>query len=168
MGSGFGFRVQGSGFMVSDFGFSGVNFGIRVWGLGFGFRVLGLGFRVSGFGFWIEGLRLRVSGLGFGVSGIRIPRFRISGFRVSGQGSKVKGLRFGVASPRGRRPAARPTGMFTNHPRGNSGANLQSISHRCYLQEVAFEWELTKETIYLSLGCLQGGSTTRFHQDEYV
>ena len=24
------------------------------------------------------------------------------------------------------------------HPEGNSGANLQSISHRCYLFEVAF------------------------------
>ena len=27
----------------------------------------------------------------------------------------------------------------------------------CYLFEVAFVWELTKETIVLSLGCLQGG-----------
>ena len=36
-------------------------------------------------------------------------------------------------------------------------ANLQSISHRCYLREIAFEWELTKETMYLPLGCLQGG-----------
>ena len=32
-----------------------------------------------------------------------------------------------------------------------------SISHRCYLFEVAFVWELTKETIVLPLGCLQGG-----------
>ena len=31
----------------------------------------------------------------------------------------------------------------TCHPGGNPGANLKSISHRCYLQEVAFEWELT-------------------------
>ena len=44
------------------------------------------------------------------------------------------------------------------HPGGNPGANLKSISHRCYLFEVAFVWELTKETIYLPLGCLQGGS----------
>ena len=36
-------------------------------------------------------------------------------------------------------------------------ANLESISHRCYLFEVAFVWELTKETIVLPLGCLQGG-----------
>ena len=39
----------------------------------------------------------------------------------------------------------------------NPGANLKSISHRCYIREVAFEWELTKETIYLPLDCLQGG-----------
>ena len=31
----------------------------------------------------------------------------------------------------------------------NQGANLKSISHRCYLREVAYEWELTKATIYL-------------------
>jgi len=27
----------------------------------------------------------------------------------------------------------------------------------CYLPQVAFVWELTKETIHLPLGCLQGG-----------
>ena len=47
----------------------------------------------------------------------------------------------------------------SSHPGGDPGANLKSISHRCYLWEVAFEWELTKETIYLPLGCLQGGSS---------
>jgi len=36
------------------------------------------------------------------------------------------------------------------HPGGNPGENLKSISHRCYL-EVAFVWELTKETIVLPL-----------------
>jgi len=40
---------------------------------------------------------------------------------------------------------------------GNPGATLKSISHRCYLFEVAFVWELTKETIVLPMGCLQGG-----------
>ena len=44
------------------------------------------------------------------------------------------------------------------HPGGNPGANLESTSHRCFLREVAFEWEVTKETIYLPLGCLQGDS----------
>ena len=38
-----------------------------------------------------------------------------------------------------------------HHPRGNPGANLKAISHRCYLREVAFEWELTKETAHLPL-----------------
>ena len=31
-----------------------------------------------------------------------------------------------------------------------------SISHRCHLFEVAFVWELTKETIHLPLDYLQG------------
>ena len=48
-----------------------------------------------------------------------------------------------------------------NHPGGNPGANLRSISHRCCLREVAFEWELTKETIYSPLGCLQGGNEVK-------
>ena len=39
--------------------------------------------------------------------------------------------------------------------------NLKSISHRCQLLEVAFVWDLTSETIYLPLGCLQGGYTTK-------
>jgi len=45
-----------------------------------------------------------------------------------------------------------------NHPGGNPGANRKSLSHGCYLREVAFEWELTNETIYLPLGCLQHGA----------
>ena len=47
------------------------------------------------------------------------------------------------------------------HPGGNPGANLKSTAHRCYLREVAFEWALTKETIYLPLGCLQAGCRAR-------
>jgi len=43
------------------------------------------------------------------------------------------------------------------HPGGNPGANLKSISHKCYLFEEAFVWELTKETLVLPLGCLQDG-----------
>ena len=46
---------------------------------------------------------------------------------------------------------------FTIRPGCNLGANLKPISHRCYLFEVAFVWELTRETIVLPLGCLQGG-----------
>ena len=43
------------------------------------------------------------------------------------------------------------------HPGVELRANRKSISHRCHLFEVAFVWELTKETIYLPLGCIQGG-----------
>ena len=43
-----------------------------------------------------------------------------------------------------------------NQPGGKPGANRKSISHRYHLFEVEFEWELTKETIYLPPGCLQG------------
>ena len=44
------------------------------------------------------------------------------------------------------------------YPGGNPRANLRSMSHRCCLFEVAFVWDLTKETIVFPLGCLQGGS----------
>ena len=30
------------------------------------------------------------------------------------------------------------------------------LPYKCHFEEVAFEWVLTKETIYLPLGCLQG------------
>ena len=43
------------------------------------------------------------------------------------------------------------------HPGGNPGANVKAISHRCHPILVAFGQELTKETIDLPLGCLQGG-----------
>ena len=46
---------------------------------------------------------------------------------------------------------------WTTHPGVELRANLKSISHRCHLFEVAFVWELTKETIHLPLGCIQGG-----------
>ena len=43
-----------------------------------------------------------------------------------------------------------------NHPGGNPWAKLKSISFRCYLVEVAFEWELTKETINFAPGLPPG------------
>ena len=52
---------------------------------------------------------------------------------------------------------ARLCNRVESHPGGNPGANLESISHRCHPILVAFVWELTKETIHLPLGCLQGG-----------
>ena len=48
-----------------------------------------------------------------------------------------------------------------SHPGGNPGENLKSISHRWYLFEVAFVWELTNDTTHLPLGCLQGGHVPR-------
>ena len=41
------------------------------------------------------------------------------------------------------------------HPGVELSANLKSISHRCYLFEVAYVRELTQETIVLPLGCLR-------------
>ena len=48
-------------------------------------------------------------------------------------------------------------------------ANLKLISHRCHLFEVAFVLDLTKETIQLPLGCLQGEyAATRSNRGEYL
>ena len=43
----------------------------------------------------------------------------------------------------------------------DSWANLKSITHRCYLFQVAFTLELTKEIINLPRGCLQGRLSPR-------
>ena len=50
---------------------------------------------------------------------------------------------------------APPKGL--SHPGGNPGANRKSIPHRCHPILVAFVRVLTKETIELPMGCLQGG-----------
>ena len=42
------------------------------------------------------------------------------------------------------------------HPAGNPGANRMSISHRCYLREVACEWELTKMNYLFAPGLSPG------------
>jgi len=67
------------------------------------------------------------------------------------------------ARARGHRPGLLPRSVPP--PWSNPGAKLKSISHRCYLFEVAFVWGLTEKTIDLFLGCLQGrwrtGSGTR-------
>ena len=51
----------------------------------------------------------------------------------------------------GRRGAA-------HHPGVELRANPMSIFHRCHLFEVAFVRGLTRETMHLPLGCLQGGA----------
>ena len=55
------------------------------------------------------------------------------------------------------RSALTGRGSTRRHPGVELRGNIKSISHRCHLFEVAFVWELTKETIRLPLGCLQGG-----------
>ena len=40
------------------------------------------------------------------------------------------------------------------------GKSLKSLSYRCQLIEVAFLWEVTKETIHLPMGCFQGETST--------
>jgi hypothetical protein len=51
-------------------------------------------------------------------------------------------------------------GWSLPHPGVEFRANLKSISHRCHLFEVTIVWELTQETIYLPMGCLQGGGNS--------
>ena len=53
------------------------------------------------------------------------------------------------------------------HPKVELRANLKSISHRCHLFDVAFVWVLTRETICLPPGCLQGGCKNTGHTVEY-
>ena len=53
------------------------------------------------------------------------------------------------------------------HPGGNPGANFESIFYRCYLREVASEWVMTKETIYLPLGFLPSGFASVRFPDYY-
>ena len=68
-------------------------------------------------------------------------------------------------------PALRAGGLALSqsiHPEVELRANLKSISHRCHLFEVAFVWELTKETIHLPLGCLQGGLAHQFEAPELL
>jgi hypothetical protein len=67
-----------------------------------------------------------------------------------------------VLAPRPRRTKVNTAGpiWFRGqgfHPGVELRANLKSISHRCHLFEVAFARRLTKETMHLPLGCLQGG-----------
>ena len=44
-----------------------------------------------------------------------------------------------------------------DHPGVELRANLKLISHRCYLFDVAFVWELTIKIIVLPLSCIQSG-----------
>jgi len=55
---------------------------------------------------------------------------------------------------------AHETHPRVHHPGGNPGSNLKSISHRCHPILVAIVWELTKESIDLSLGRRRACSRT--------
>ena len=72
-----------------------------------------------------------------------------------GQPPQPDPSRSATVSRRARSPASTLTAL--RQPGVELRANLKSISHRCQLFEVAFVWELTKETIHLPLGCLKGG-----------
>ena len=89
---------------------------------------------------------------------------RVSGFRL-GVKRRPSGGHARMARSHSSSVAAAYAGCtvapLSRHPGGNPWANLKSISHRCHPMLVAFVWELTKETIDLPLGCLQGGSIPR-------
>ena len=87
------------------------------------------------------------------------PEFQVQVFKLS-ICSFFNGRCLPRQKSRVERLSAKVNSLFI-HPGGNLGANLKSISHRYYLREVVFEWEFTKETIHLPLGCLQSGSSNR-------
>ena len=95
---------------------------------GFGFQVLGCRF---------SDLRFQVSRLDCMLQGARgrTPPFPPRG----GRGGWGRRRRRWTTSPECR--GLREDGKDT--PGGNPGAILKSISHRCYLRQVAFEWGLT-------------------------
>ena len=59
-------------------------------------------------------------------------------------------------------------GVKTVHPGGNPWENLESISHTCHPILVAFVLDLTRKTIDLPVGCLQGGGWDDLVEDAAV
>ena len=96
-----------------------------------------------GFGFWAP--VYCCGGQGVGFTWLSVASVQDLGRRVSNFGFRVPG--FGL----------RFSGVGVSHSGDNPGANLESIAQGCHPILVAFAWKLTKETINLSLGCLQGG-----------
>jgi len=70
-------------------------------------------------------------------------------------GSRNPGVHIPAGKCRCRYRKVSQESQIESYPGGNQVANLKSIFHRCYLWEAAFEWELTQESIYLHLGCLE-------------
>jgi len=148
-------------------------------------RVEGTGFRVQGSGFRVQGPGSRVQGSGFRVQDLvagRRPPHRSPTVKDGWGHGMRNGVPLTLTTTRSARPSeglssispsrvpvsARthsPSSnlcklakkMVNNHPEGNSGANLKSISQIFYLFEVAFVSKLTKETIVLPLSCLPVG-----------
>ena len=58
----------------------------------------------------------------------------------------------------GTAPHCPPAERTVNRPGGNPGAHIKSVSHRCYPRKGVIEWQLTKETRCVPLGCLQDGN----------
>jgi len=111
------------------------------------------------------GLRLAQLGRAVGVRGgrgERIPVFETFKVGISFEARKNRMMHENLSGD-GTSSSAKKMGeagwceRAISQPGGNPWANRKSISHRCYLRAEAFEWELTKETIYLPLGCVQGG-----------
>ena len=124
--TGCGATVQLQFLSVSDFRFRVSGFGFRVWISSIGFRLWSFGFRLSGFVFRVSEVRPASPGGRLVVA--RLFNCSASCFWVSGIGFRLSGF----------------VSRISDHPGGKPGANLNSILHRCYLREVAFEWELTK------------------------
>jgi len=85
-------------------------------------------------------------------AGFDFARARCAGARRATSGATASSARFFVPAE----PVEAEIKCVL-HPGGNPGANLKSISHRCHLILVAFVWELTIETIYLPMVCIQSG-----------
>ena len=72
--------------------------------------------------------------------------------------SKVQRLLYhSTLGSRGMKKKKKKKERACGSPNAELRANIRSISHRCHPILVAFVWQLTKETIDLPLGCLQGG-----------
>jgi hypothetical protein len=99
----------------------------------------------------VAGSEIGIGDLGSGMRGEGFG-FGVLGFMVGGRGSFTRAIdvcEISRGSSRGHRNEATL--------RATQGQIFKSISHRCYLFEVAFAWELTSETIVLPVGCIQGG-----------
>ena len=109
-------------------------------------QVQGVGCRVHG---------CRVYGIGCPVQGVGARYLAVRESRLGEREGFLSILPVVCARAHRREHLMRYWGL--GHPRVELRANFKSISHR-HLEEMAFIWELTKETIHLPLSCVQVGS----------